>query len=90
MGAWLEEADRFKNGTISGETVQRVMRDALILNGLPSPRESDVTMSLERASKDSLGLQFDRSKVVQDLEKLVRKGLCLKSGVTYTPAKRAG
>lgn len=72
---WLDHADRFKNGAIPLEAVKAVTRDALLLNGLPSPRESDARISLQHASIEDQGLQFDRSKLGVELEHLIRKEL---------------
>lgn len=71
----LDHADRFKNGAIPREAVETVTRDALLLNGLPSPRESDARISLQHASIDDQGLHFDRSKLGVGLEHLIRKQL---------------
>lgn len=84
---WLDQADRFKNGAIPRKAVKTVVRDALLLNGLPSPRESDVTIFLEHASLGDEGLQFDRGKLELELEKLVRREMCLKSGVPLAPSE---
>ncbi|CAM9761994.1 unnamed protein product, partial [Scytosiphon promiscuus] len=75
INGWLDNADRFKNGAIPREAVKGVMRDALVLNGLPSPRESDARISLQRASIDDQGLHFDRRKLGIELEQLIRKEL---------------
>lgn len=75
VDVWLDHADRFKNGAIPQEAVETVTRDALLLNGLPSPRDSDARISLQHASIDSQGLQFDRSKLGVELEHLIRKEL---------------
>lgn len=72
---WLDHADRFKNGAIPLEVVKAVTRDALLLNGLPSPREYDARISLQHASIEDQGLQFDRSKLGVELEHLIRKEL---------------
>lgn len=72
---WLDHADRFKNGAIPQEAVKTVIRDALHLNGLPSPRESDVALSLQHTSTDNQGLHFDRSKLGVELKHLIRKAL---------------
>lgn len=76
VDVWLDHADRFKNGAIPLEAVKTVTRDALLLNGLPSPRESDARISLQHASiDDNQGLHFDRSKLGVELEHLIRKEL---------------
>ncbi|CAM9824119.1 unnamed protein product, partial [Ectocarpus fasciculatus] len=75
VDVWLDHADRFKNGAIPREAVKTVIRDALLLNGLPSPRESDAKISLQHASTDDQGLRFDRSKLGVELEHLIRKEL---------------
>lgn len=78
---WLDQADRFKNGAISRPAVRKVIRDAFLHNSLSSPRESDVTLSLEHASRDNNCLQLDRGKVALELHKLIRRELCLRAGV---------
>ncbi|CBJ49003.1 hypothetical protein Esi_0115_0046 [Ectocarpus siliculosus] len=75
VDVWLDHADRFKNGAIPREAVKTVIRDALLLNGLPSPRESDAKISLQHASTDDQGLRFDRSKLGVELEHLIRREL---------------
>lgn len=83
VNAWLEEADRFKNGALAPDTARGVLRDAFLLNGLPSPRESDVKLSLKHACHDNDGVQFSRGKLALELEKLIRKELRLRSGLHY-------
>lgn len=75
VDVWLDRADRFKNGAIPREAVKTVIRDALLLNGLPSPRESDVRLSLQHTSTDSQGLHFDRRKLGVELKHLIRNSL---------------
>lgn len=75
VDVWLNQADRLKNGAIPGDAVGKVIREAHILNGLPSPRESDARISLQHASIDNEGLHFDRSKLGVELERLLRKEL---------------
>lgn len=53
------------------------MRDALLLNGLSSPRESDVQILLKRHDRE--GLQFDRGALAIELENLVRQQLYAKA-----------
>lgn len=89
LDTWLDEADRFKNGVLPPDTARTVMRDAFILNGLPSPRDSDVKISLEQASHNRDGLQFDRGKLAMELERLVRRELCAKAGVPCSFSKEA-
>lgn len=80
----MDRADRFKNGFVPREAVATVMRDAFHLNGLPSPRESDVRTSLNRVSSEAEGLQFDKNKLALEVEEMVRTELMLGSGVPYT------
>lgn len=75
VDVWLNQADRFKNGAIPRDAVGKVIRDAHILNGLPSPRESEARISLQHASIDNQGLRFDRGKLAVELERLIRKEL---------------
>lgn len=56
-----------------------MLRDALVLNDLPSPRESDVDFFLERAHHDKDTEQFNRGKVALEIEKTVRKELCARA-----------
>lgn len=72
---WLDQADRFKNGAIPQDAVKMVIRDALLVNGLPSPRESDLRLTLQHTSTDNQGLQFDRSKLGVELKHLIRNAL---------------
>ncbi|CAN0110638.1 unnamed protein product, partial [Hapterophycus canaliculatus] len=75
INLWLDNADRFNNGAIPREAVKTVMRDAFVLNGLPSPRESDAKISLQRAFIDEQGLQIDRRRLGIELEHLIRREL---------------
>lgn len=75
VDVWLDRADRFKNGAIQQEAVKTVIRDALLINGLPSPRESDLRLTLQHTSTDNQGLQFDRSKLGVELKHLIRNAL---------------
>lgn len=75
VDVWLDNADRFKNGAIPREAVETVIKDALHFNGLPSPRESDIRLSLQHTSTDSQGLHFDRSKLGVELKLLIRNAL---------------
>lgn len=90
MNLWLDQADRFKNGAIPLDKVRTIMRDAFQYNGLPSPRESDVRMSLDHAFGDSQGIQLDRGKLGTATKTLVRRELCLKAGVSHPPLERGG
>lgn len=73
----MDRADRFKNGFVPKEAVATVMRDAFHLNGLPSPRESDIRTSLDRVSGEAQGLHFDRDKLALELGRMVRAELML-------------
>ena len=82
---WLEQVDRFNNGAVptNSTAVHALMRDAMVSSGLPSPRESDVKMFLERVVvRDSLqDPHIDRRKLGLEMEDLVRRELSSRSSV---------
>ena len=69
---------------LSFDAARVVMRDTLVFSGLPSPREDDVRIHLERVSRDSRGPQLDRWKLERELEDMVRQALCSRYDVPYS------